>query len=138
MTTSKVHPALKAVEKSGAQKVKVAVSDIDGILRGKYLHIDKFKGAAEPYPAGGFGFCGGEKVPPISKAEEARLRAEAEKIRLEAEAKAKAKAGGTLPPTAPVKKEAQGPFLTPEQRAKLQPQKPKNTGVTASGVKYRR
>jgi glutamine synthetase len=57
MTTSKVHPALKAVEKSGTQKVKVAVSDIDGILRGKYLHIDKFKGAAEPYPAGGFGFC---------------------------------------------------------------------------------
>ena len=57
MATSKVHPALKAVEKSGAQKVKVAVSDIDGILRGKYLHIDKFKGAAEPYPAGGFGFC---------------------------------------------------------------------------------
>ncbi len=57
MATSKVHPALKAVEKSGTQKVKVAVSDIDGILRGKYLHIDKFKGAAEPYPAGGFGFC---------------------------------------------------------------------------------
>ena len=57
MATSNVHPALKAVEKSGAQKVKVAVSDIDGILRGKYLHIDKFKGAAEPYPAGGFGFC---------------------------------------------------------------------------------
>ena len=26
-------------------------------MRGKYLHIDKFKGAAEPYPAGGFGFC---------------------------------------------------------------------------------
>lgn len=89
---------------------------------------------------------GGEKVPAISKAEEARLRAQAEKIRLEAEAKAKAKAeaaakakaGGTPPPTAPTKKEAQGPFLTPEQRAKLQPQKPKNTGVTASGVKYRR
>jgi glutamine synthetase len=57
MATSNVHPALKAVEKNGAQKVKVAVSDIDGILRGKYLHIDKFKGAAEPYPAGGFGFC---------------------------------------------------------------------------------
>ena len=57
MATSKVHPALKAVEENGAQKVKVAVSDIDGILRGKYLHIDKFKGAAEPYPAGGFGFC---------------------------------------------------------------------------------
>jgi hypothetical protein len=56
---------------------------------------------------------GGEKVPAISKEEEARLRAEAERIRLEAEAKAKAKAkaiadakakakaGGTPAPTAP-------------------------------------
>jgi glutamine synthetase len=33
------------------------VSDIDGILRGKYLHRDKFLGAAEPHPKGGFGFC---------------------------------------------------------------------------------
>ncbi|CAA9442857.1 MAG: glutamine synthetase family protein [uncultured Ramlibacter sp.] len=48
-----VHPALAAIRKSGAPKVKVAVSDIDGILRGKYLHKDKFEGAAE----GGFGFC---------------------------------------------------------------------------------
>ncbi len=47
------HPALAAVRTSGAAKVKVAVSDIDGILRGKYLHKDKFEGAAE----GGFGFC---------------------------------------------------------------------------------
>lgn len=47
-------------------------------------------------------------------------------------------AGAVASPTASTKKEAQGPFLTPEQRAKLQPQKPKNTGVTASGVKYRR
>ncbi|MDH4134936.1 MAG: glutamine synthetase, partial [Gammaproteobacteria bacterium] len=51
------HPAIKRIRESEAQKVKVAVSDIDGILRGKYLHIDKFLGAAEPYPAGGFGFC---------------------------------------------------------------------------------
>ena len=51
------HPALAAIRASGAQKVKVAVSDIDGVLRGKYLHIDKFLGAAEPYPGGGFGFC---------------------------------------------------------------------------------
>ena len=36
------HPALAAMRKSGASKVKVAVSDIDGILRGKYLHRDKF------------------------------------------------------------------------------------------------
>lgn len=56
-TTKKEHPALAAVRKSGATKVKVAVSDIDGILRGKYLHIDKFLGAAEPFPKGGFGFC---------------------------------------------------------------------------------
>jgi glutamine synthetase len=53
---TKLHPAVAAVQKSGA-KVKVAVSDIDGILRGKYLHRDKFLGAAEPYPKGGFGFC---------------------------------------------------------------------------------
>jgi glutamine synthetase len=51
------HPALAAVLASGAAKVKVAVSDIDGILRGKYLHVDKFVGAAQPYPEGGFGFC---------------------------------------------------------------------------------
>ncbi|MBL8329123.1 MAG: glutamine synthetase [Rubrivivax sp.] len=44
---------LSDLRKSGATKVKVAVSDIDGILRGKYLHIDKFAGALD----GGFGFC---------------------------------------------------------------------------------
>ncbi|MBC5768171.1 glutamine synthetase family protein [Ramlibacter albus] len=53
MANEKKHPALAALEKNGAAKVKVAVSDIDGILRGKYLHIDKFKGAADS----GFGFC---------------------------------------------------------------------------------
>ncbi len=45
--------ALNAVENSPLHKVKVAVSDIDGVLRGKYLHKDKFMSAAE----GGFGFC---------------------------------------------------------------------------------
>jgi len=34
-------------------KVKVAITDIDGILRGKYLHKDKFLSAVD----GGFGFC---------------------------------------------------------------------------------
>ncbi len=57
MASKKEHPAVAAVRASGATKVKVAVSDIDGILRGKYLHRDKFLGAAEPYPQGGFGFC---------------------------------------------------------------------------------
>ena len=55
--SSAPHPALEMLRKSGANKMKVAVSDIDGVLRGKYLHKDKFFGAAEPYPAGGFGFC---------------------------------------------------------------------------------
>ncbi len=56
-TTPTEHPALAAVRNSNASKVKVACSDIDGILRGKYLHRDKFLGAAEPHPKGGFGFC---------------------------------------------------------------------------------
>jgi glutamine synthetase len=53
MATTKTHPALAAIRKSGASKVKVACSDIDGVLRGKYLHKNKFEGAAES----GFGFC---------------------------------------------------------------------------------
>ncbi len=44
---------LDAVRESPGQRVKVAVSDIDGVLRGKYLHKDKFFSAVE----GGFGFC---------------------------------------------------------------------------------
>ena len=57
MASKKEHPAVAALRKDGATKVKVACSDIDGVLRGKVLHIDKFLGAAEPYPGGGFGFC---------------------------------------------------------------------------------
>ena len=45
--------AIDAIRKSGAAKVKVAVSDIDGVMRGKYLHRDKFLSAID----GGFGFC---------------------------------------------------------------------------------
>jgi len=41
------------VKASPGNRVKVAVSDIDGVLRGKYLHKDKFLSAAES----GFGFC---------------------------------------------------------------------------------
>jgi glutamine synthetase len=44
---------LKTVQSSASGKVKVAVTDIDGVLRGKYLHKDKFMSAVE----GGFGFC---------------------------------------------------------------------------------
>ena len=49
-----VHPIVEAIRKSTTVgKVKVAVADIDGILRGKYLHRDKFFAAVD----GGFGFC---------------------------------------------------------------------------------
>ena len=44
---------LAAVRKSPGNSVRVAVADIDGILRGKYLHKDKFESAIES----GFGFC---------------------------------------------------------------------------------
>jgi glutamine synthetase len=45
--------ALAIVRQSPGHRVKVAVSDIDGILRGKYIHKEKFLSAVE----GGFGFC---------------------------------------------------------------------------------
>ncbi len=44
---------LDEIRESPIQKVKVAVTDIDGVLRGKYLHKDKFLSAAKT----GFGFC---------------------------------------------------------------------------------
>lgn len=48
-----VEDARKIVRERGLSHVKVGVHDIDGILRGKYLHVDKFNGALES----GFGFC---------------------------------------------------------------------------------
>lgn len=44
---------LERLEHANVKKVKVAVADIDGVLRGKYLHFDKFAAAADS----GFGFC---------------------------------------------------------------------------------
>jgi glutamine synthetase len=45
---------LKALfEQRGIKKVKVGGFDVDGVLRGKYLSMDKFWGALEK----GFGFC---------------------------------------------------------------------------------
>ena len=43
------HPARIAdeVRASGADRVKVAVGDIDGVLRGKYIHVDKLQSALE-------------------------------------------------------------------------------------------
>ena len=45
--------AKKIVEERKLQHVKVGVFDVDGILRGKYMHKEKFFSALE----GGFGFC---------------------------------------------------------------------------------
>lgn len=44
---------LKRLGEMPTQKIKVAVTDLDGVLRGKYLHKSKFLSAAE----NGFGFC---------------------------------------------------------------------------------
>lgn len=38
---------------NGITKAKVALTDIDGILRGKYMHVDKLESAKKT----GFGFC---------------------------------------------------------------------------------
>jgi glutamine synthetase len=52
-TSAAARRAIEEVRRSGATRVKVAVTDIDGVLRGKYLHKDKFLSAMES----GFGFC---------------------------------------------------------------------------------
>jgi glutamine synthetase len=44
---------LGEIARSKHEKVKVAVTDIDGVLRGKYLQKEKFLSAAQK----GFGFC---------------------------------------------------------------------------------
>jgi len=44
---------LQQLIENGVNKIKVAVTDIDGVLRGKIISFDKFKSIAEK----GFGFC---------------------------------------------------------------------------------
>jgi glutamine synthetase len=48
-----VKKIIAEVMQSPGNRVKVAVVDIDGVLRGKYIHKEKFASAAES----GFGFC---------------------------------------------------------------------------------
>ena len=45
--------ALGRIRASKSEKVKVAITDVDGVLRGKYIHKPKLEAALE----GGFGFC---------------------------------------------------------------------------------
>ncbi|MHC4829381.1 MAG: glutamine synthetase family protein [Planctomycetota bacterium] len=44
---------IEAIRQSPHKRVKVAITDLDGILRGKFIHKDKFLSAAK----NGFGFC---------------------------------------------------------------------------------
>ena len=44
---------LEAFREKGIKKVKVGGFDIDGLLRGKYMSVEKFEGAMKS----GFGFC---------------------------------------------------------------------------------
>jgi glutamine synthetase len=55
MTTSpkEMKALLATLKDPSVKRIKVAVTDMDGILRGKYLHKDKFLGAMDK----GFGFC---------------------------------------------------------------------------------
>ena len=52
-TPSPTDKVIAAVRNAPGNRVKVAVSDIDGVLRGKYIHKEKFYSAVD----GGFGFC---------------------------------------------------------------------------------
>lgn len=53
MTEADAQGILSQLKSDPGAKVKVAITDIDGILRGKYLHKEKFFSAVD----GGFGFC---------------------------------------------------------------------------------
>lgn len=60
MKTTTVHPLsanheaiIEKVKTFPGKKVKVGISDIDGILRGKMIHLDKFLSSV----SGRFGFC---------------------------------------------------------------------------------
>jgi glutamine synthetase len=55
MRMSAISPkeVIERVRQSASPKVKVAITDVDGVLRGKYIHKEKFLSAVE----GGFGFC---------------------------------------------------------------------------------
>ena len=52
---SKVEQKLKDLEAQGVSHVKIALTDIDGVLRGKYLSLKKFKSVAKS--CGGFCDC---------------------------------------------------------------------------------
>lgn len=53
MTSSLFPEVSRRLKESGHRRVRLAVTDIDGVQRGKYVHIEKFLSAAQS----DFGFC---------------------------------------------------------------------------------
>jgi len=53
MNDPRLSAIIEEIKQGADRKVKVAITDIDGVLRGKYLHKEKFLGAL----TSGFGFC---------------------------------------------------------------------------------
>ncbi len=49
----KIEEIRSEIERRGIKRVKVGGFDVDGVLRGKYIHLDKFWSSVEK----GFGFC---------------------------------------------------------------------------------
>ena len=52
---SMIEQKIKDLESQGIRQVKIALTDIDGVLRGKYLSLKKFKSVAKSL--GGFCDC---------------------------------------------------------------------------------
>src|ERR1700733_3730498 len=53
MSTGAAQKLIADLEKRGITRAKIGGFDIDGVLRGKYVSLDKLKSAL----TGGFGFC---------------------------------------------------------------------------------
>lgn len=50
---NKSHSTIERLKKEGINKIKIGIFDVDGVLRGKYINLDKFESALNA----GFGFC---------------------------------------------------------------------------------
>ena len=50
---TRIEELIQSLNDRGVKYVKVAITDIDGVLRGKYMQIDKFVKSLKS----GFGFC---------------------------------------------------------------------------------
>ena len=55
MSTAKIEQKIKSYKSKGIDRIKLAITDIDGVLRGKYLSLDKFESILKS--TGGFCDC---------------------------------------------------------------------------------